>query len=105
MTTLEKVRRLEQYLAVDSSAIDPVLEMAIDKLLAREIGRMRELKRRLTAELAEFEKHYALKSADFYRRYESGEMGDSADFVEWSATVEMLENAQKQMSLLENASG
>ncbi len=104
MPTLEKIRRLEQYLAVDSSAVDPVLDRAIDKLLAREIERVHELKKRLTAQLAEFEEHYALNSADFYTRYENGEMDDSMDFVEWSATVEMLANAEKQMKLIETAS-
>jgi len=39
MTTLEKVRRLEQYIAADSPAIDPVIHMAIDKLMEREITR------------------------------------------------------------------
>jgi hypothetical protein len=47
MTTLEKVRRLEQYIAVDNSVVDPVVDMIIDKLLAREIERMRALKARL----------------------------------------------------------
>ena len=103
MTTLEKVRRLEQYIAVDNSAVDPVLDIAIDKLLAREIERMRELKARLADQLAEFEERYALKSADFYTRYENGEMGDATDFVEWSATVEMLANAEKRLALLERS--
>jgi len=103
MTTLEKVRRLEQYIAVDNSAVDPVLDMTIDKLLAREIERMRELKARLADQLAEFEERYALKSADFYARYENGEMGDATDFVEWSATVEMLANAERRLALLERS--
>jgi hypothetical protein len=47
MTVREKVRRLEHYSTVDSSAVDPVLEIIIDKLLACEIARMRELKTRL----------------------------------------------------------
>jgi len=46
-----------------------------------------------------------LKSADFYTRYEKSEMGDSMDFIEWSATVEMLANAEKQMTLLGTTSG
>jgi hypothetical protein len=104
MTTIEKVKRLQQYLAADSSAVDPVLDMVIDKLLAREIERVRKLKNRLTAQLAEFEDNYALNSKKFYARYEKGELGDSMDFVEWSATVEMLTNAEKRITLLETAS-
>jgi hypothetical protein len=46
-----------------------------------------------------------LKPADFYTRYENGEMGDSMDFVEWSSTIEMLANADKKMALLETESG
>ncbi|MBI1925833.1 hypothetical protein HYR99_16485 [Candidatus Poribacteria bacterium] len=103
MTTLEKVRRLEHYIAVDSSAVDPVLEIIIDKLLAREIARMRELKARLADQLATFEKRYALKSADFYARFENGELGDGMDCMEWSATVEMLVNAERRLALLEIA--
>jgi hypothetical protein len=59
MTTLEKVRRLEQYIAVNSSIVDPVLDMSIDKILAREIERTRKLWARLTEQIAEFEERYA----------------------------------------------
>lgn len=100
-TTLEKVKQLEQYISVDSSTVDPVLEVTIDKLLARELVRMLELKARLTDQLAKFEEQYALKSADFYSRYEQGGMGDDMDFVEWAATVEMLGNVEKRLALLE----
>jgi len=101
ITTLEKVRRLEQYIAADSSTVDPVLDMTIDKLLSRELTRMLELKARLTNQMVEFEDDYSLKSTDFYRRYENGEMGDEMDFVEWAATVEMLANIKKRLALKE----
>jgi len=100
MTTLEKVRRLEQYVAVSSAAIDPVLGMSIDKLLTRETVRLFGLKARLANQLSRFEKSYDLKSVDFYTRYENGEMGDKMDFIEWAATVEMLANADKRLALL-----
>jgi hypothetical protein len=85
-----------------------------NKSLAREIRVMsqenkeelihtRKLCARLTQQLAEFEERRALQSADFYARYESGEMGDATDLVEWSATVEMLANAEKRLALLEQA--
>ncbi len=101
MTTLEKVKRLEQYIAVGNGSNDPVIEMVINKLMTREKERMFELQSRLENELKHFEKSYALASDDFYRRYEKGEMGDAMDFVEWSATWEMLANTKMRLALLE----
>lgn len=82
--------------------VDPVINMAIDKLLEREISRMLELKTRLAGQLQNLEKKYGLDSSDFYSRYENGEMGDDMDFVEWAATVEMLSNAETRLALLQN---
>lgn len=102
-TTLEKVRRLEQYIAgEESAAIDPLLDMTVEKLLKREIFRMQELKLRLTEQLQKFEQQYGLQSVDFYQQYERGQLGDLTDFVEWSATVEMLANTEDRLGLLQN---
>jgi len=49
----------------------------------------------------EFEKRYGLDSEEFYRRYEKGMMGDDMDYVEWSATVDMLAGIEKRVSLLQ----
>ena len=100
MTTLQKVRRLERYIATDSSAVDPVIHMAIDKLMEREITRLRKLKARLAEQLDEFERTYAMNSSDFRTRYESGEMGDDMDLIEWASTVEMLKNIENRVLLL-----
>jgi hypothetical protein len=101
MTILEKVKLLEKYIAVDVSAIDPVMELAIEKLLKREASRLDELKQRLLRQKTEFEKRYGLDSEEFYRRYEKGMMGDDMDYVEWSATVDMLAGIEKRVSLLQ----
>ncbi len=104
ISTLEKIRRLEEYLALNNSNIDPVFETTIDKLLIREHNRLIELKTRLTNELSEFEKQYDLESDDFYQQYEEGELGDVMDFVEWAATVEMVTNVRRRLELLGAAS-
>jgi hypothetical protein len=38
----------------------------------------------LVRSLVEHEQRYKMASADFYARYERGELGDSAEFVEWA---------------------
>jgi hypothetical protein len=101
MTTLEKVKLLEKYIAADVSTIDPVMELAIEKLLKREASRLDELRQRLLKQKTEFEEKYRLDSEEFYRRYEKGMMGDDMDYVEWSATVDMLAGIKKRASLLQ----
>ena len=99
-TTLEKVKRLEQYLMLDPVAIDPILDLTINKLLTREFNRLAELKARLVRQLQAFEEQYYLKSKEFYTRYEQGELGDDMDFMEWAATIEMVTNVDKRLLLL-----
>lgn len=96
----EKVKRLEQYLAGDV-AVDPVVEQTVDKLLERETARLTELKARLERQLVEFENQYAIKSPDFYARFERGELGDVMDFIEWSATYEMVAHVRERIGMLQ----
>lgn len=103
MNILEKVKLLERYIADDTAAIDPVIELAIEKLLKREVSRMGELKQRLLRHKTEFEEKYGLHSEEFCRRYENGAMGDDMDYVEWSATVDMLAGIEKRLALQRQA--
>ncbi len=57
-----------------------------------------ELRTRLEQQLANFERQYARESGDFYARFERGELGDAADFVEWSATYEMAAELNKHLA-------
>lgn len=79
---------------------DRGLELTLDKVVAREMSRLAAQQRRLRAQLTEFERRYGLSSRDFYDRFEQGEMGDDADFVEWSATYEMVENLNTRLAVL-----
>ncbi|CAG0941895.1 hypothetical protein ANRL1_00736 [Anaerolineae bacterium] len=96
----EKVKRLERYLANDEP-VDPVFEKTMDKLIEREVTRLVELKSRLEQQLFQFENQHAIKSPEFHARFERGEMGDTMDFVEWSATYEMVVNLNKRLALLQ----
>lgn len=102
-TVLEKVKRLEQYVAADENAIDQVVEQTLDKLLERETRRLETLKTTLTARIAAFENQYNMPTREFYPRFEDGALGDAMDFFEWSATYEMLQHLERRISLLESA--
>ena len=38
----------------------------------------------LIRSLVAYERRYQMSSADFYTRYQRGEMGDTADMIEWA---------------------
>ncbi|CAK0740816.1 conserved hypothetical protein [Gammaproteobacteria bacterium] len=101
LNTLEKLKRLEAYIAVDGGITDSVLDKTLIKIFVREKIRMRQLTQRLQQEIKRFEQDYHLLSQEFYTRYNQGEMGDEIDFIEWAATLEMLVNAEKRIALLD----
>ena len=101
LNTLEKLKRLEAYVAADDIIVNSVLDKTLTKFLTREQMRMRQLTQRLQLELKQFEQTYHLLSQEFYIRYNQGDMSDDMDFIEWAATLEMLTNAEKRMALLE----
>jgi hypothetical protein len=52
----------------------------------------------LQDQLKEFEIKYAMSSDSFRKQFQSGELGDSADFFEWNAYYEMLIHAQADVA-------
>ena len=99
-STLEKIRRLEQYLSVNNAAADSVIGRTLDKLLEREISSTREAKARLESQLRTFEKTYGMTSELFYERFSGGGLGDKTDFIEWASTVEMVQNVERRLGAL-----
>ncbi len=41
--------------------------------------------------LRHYERKYALSSADFYQRYQRGEMGDDADIMRWAIEFQIFQ--------------
>ncbi len=100
-STLEKIKRLEQYLSADNAAVDSVMDRTLDKLLEREIASTRNIKARLESQLRTFEKTYGMTSELFYEKFTSGGLGDKTDFIEWASTVEMLRHAERRLDALQ----
>ncbi len=54
----------------------------------------------LQKRLSVFEKQYSWFTPKFYEQFEQGKIGDEADFFEWSATWEIVQELKQEMALL-----
>lgn len=100
-STLEKIKRLEQYISANNAAADSVIDRTLDKLLERETASMRKVKARLESQLRAFEEIYGMASELFYEKFTSGGLGDKTDYIEWASTVEMLQNIERRIGALQ----
>ncbi len=65
------------------------LEGIVGKLLEAALSQNRTRLQRYERDLRTFEERFGMDSESFYRRFESGELGDATDFFEWSGLYEM----------------
>jgi len=50
--------------------------------------------------LAAFERQYGMDSAEFWSRFEAGELGDDADWFEWQYLLDAYRETQRQLKLI-----
>ena len=100
MTTLEKVRLFERYLELTRGQSDQTLDAVLDKLLARKRKELEQHRAKLYTELTAFERQYRLGSAEFFEKFKRGEMGDAADFFDWSATWQLYNSTLNYLQAL-----
>lgn len=96
-----RVQTLEKLYA--QGQISDVIDLALEKLLAYELGETRQQLAQLEQDLTEFERRYDLSSETFYARFQAGEMGDAMDFVDWASLHQMAERLRQRIRLLEAA--
>jgi hypothetical protein len=97
-TTIERLQQLQELYrrGYHSDTVARFLE----KLLSLERAAAERELVALQSRVAEFEQQYGMSSEEFYRRFRAGELGDSADFVEWSVFHEMCESVQERLQEL-----
>ncbi len=96
--TLLKIQSLEQLYRTGYHS--ETIDASIDKLVGIERTRVEQEMARLEEKLHKFEDQYRLSSAEFLRQFQNGELGDEADFFEWSAFYQMWLSVRKQLDLL-----
>ncbi|WP_017720295.1 hypothetical protein [Kamptonema formosum] len=98
MDTLRKLELLKE------SYSDPEeLDLIVGKLLEVALSQHRQRLERYEGDLREFERRYSLDSAEFYRRFGAGELGDGIDFFEWAGLCELRQDILEKIRQLELA--
>jgi hypothetical protein len=77
-----------------------VIERTVDKLITIEQERTQRELTDLDSRLRTFEASFHMPSDEFYRRYEAGELGDSAEFMEWASLYDMYAAARQRLQWL-----
>lgn len=78
-------------------ALKPLIESAVQSEL-----RMLELGiERTTQRLHAFEEQYALTSAEFEHRFETGTVDESLDFIEWAGEIKTYQLLKLQLQTLQ----
>lgn len=98
-STLDKLRILESLYRQGYQS--DVIDRALDKIIALENAQIRQELTALQVRLEAFEREYQISSADFYGRFRAGELGDAADFFEWSAFYDMAQILRQRLQQLE----
>jgi hypothetical protein len=89
--------------AMEKVGASHVADQALHKLLRLHIQRYERQVATVQRELAPFEQQYGMSSAECHRRFLAGEMGDSADIMEWMGLYEDVLLYQERIGTLRAA--
>lgn len=74
-----------------------LLEQTLNKIFDVERSQALQESYELHQQLQIFEQRYHISSEEFYRRFHAGELGDQADYFEWSAYCNMYNSVKKRL--------
>lgn len=80
-----------------------IIDSTLSKLINIQIAKYRNNIKEISTELEKFEKKLGMSSEECYRRFQSGELGDEADFFEWIGLYENILLYKKRIEMLEAA--
>lgn len=97
--------RLAQLIRIyESGQVSELMDQTLDKLFSVEAAEAQQDVEELRTDLLKFEEQFGMITEEFYNRFEAGEMGDSADFIEWASFFDMYRHAKERLAALSDAS-
>ena len=79
------------------------LDTSLNKLIIFQIAKYRSNIDQIQQELNGFESKYKMSSEKFFKRFESGKLGDDGDFFEWAGLYENVVLYSQRIDSLESA--
>jgi hypothetical protein len=89
--------------AIEKVGAGAVADQALQQLMRLHIQKYERHLADVQRELAPFEQQYGMSSAACHRRFLAGEMGDSADVMEWMGLYEDVLLYQERLTTLRAA--
>lgn len=98
---ISKIKILEELARL--GADDEVFSQAIDKLTRYKIEGLRRDLEEIDKLIFAFENKYDMDSEEFQSKYESGDLGDEMDYIEWSSLLDMKKRIEDRLGILTGA--
>ncbi|MCB0024697.1 MAG: hypothetical protein KDD91_16795 [Caldilinea sp.] len=83
---------------------DSFIDNALRKIVERQVERDEADLQRIEGELRRFETAHKLSSDEFWQQFQSGELSDSADYMEWNAFCKMRNRIRARLHILRGES-
>ncbi len=75
-------------------------ELLFDKFIEYHINRIKREIARMQFQLEKYEAKYKIKTIDFYKQFENGELGDETDYMMWAGIYELQLDSKNKLSKL-----
>lgn len=95
----ESRKKIDTLISIGAGEI---VENTLNKVISYQLAKYRDNINQINRELEKFEKTYKMPSQEFYQKFEAGELGDGADFFEWSGLYENVLLYEERMKKLES---
>ena len=96
--------RLAQLIRLyEAGMASDLMERTLYKLFYTEAAEEQKAIQILRDDLDNLEARFGMDSADFYARYQLGEMGDDMDIIEWASLYQMYMHSMKRLEILTGA--
>lgn len=96
--TLTKIKRFEHLFQHGHKSM--LIDSTLSKLAEMELAELRRNLHDLNLRIGQLEREYTMSSQEFSERFDSGDLGDAADFVEWFAYADMRAKVLRKIDIL-----